>query len=141
MHRDLKLENLLLSDGRVLLADFGCSAQARGLRETYCGTPDYVAPEVLLGVPQTEKVDVWGLGVLLFELLTGRAPFSPADEGLNRYEHMLKLKENIMSGNVAQVHLLNKGARDLFLRLTDAEPERRPSARQVLNHAWILFMT
>lgn len=141
MHRDLKPENLLINEGRLMIADFGCSSLAKDTRTTYCGTPDYVAPEVILGQQQTEKVDIWGLGVLLFELLTGKNPFSPHIEDLNRYEYMTQLRDNILQGWVQNLNLLNDGAKDLFLRLTDKDPSRRPSARQIFNHAWIVFMT
>lgn len=65
------------ANDEVKLADFGCSNYLEGVRHTYCGTPDYLAPEIILGDPQNEKVDVWALGILLFELVKGKAPFSP----------------------------------------------------------------
>lgn len=73
MHRDLKLENLLLdSKANVKLTDFGWSALSTDkLRQTYCGTIDYMAPEMVAGLPYNFKVDIWSLGVLLFELTQG----------------------------------------------------------------------
>jgi len=138
MHRDLKPENLLVDDGRIMIADFGCSSFAKGTRNTYCGTPDYVAPEVVLGQQQTEKVDIWGLGVLLFEMLTGKSPFSPTKEDLNRYDYMTQLKDNIIKGWVQDLNLLSNNARDLFQRLVHCDPSKRPSAKQILHHPWIL---
>lgn len=73
MHRDLKLENLLLdSKGNLKLSDFGWSAiNTTRLRQTYCGTLDYMAPEMVQGRQYDSKVDIWSLGVLLFELTQG----------------------------------------------------------------------
>lgn len=138
MHRDLKPENLLLNNGKIMIADFGCSSFVKGCRNTFCGTPDYVAPEVVLSQQQTEKVDIWGLGVLLFELLTCKSPFSPNKETLNRYEYMTQLKDNITQGWVQDLHLLSSGPQDLFLRLTNNDPSKRPTAKQILHHPWIL---
>lgn len=140
MHRDLKPENILIDSLTVKLADFGCSSIAQGDRNTYCGTPDYCAPEVLTGEVQNEKIDIWALGVLLFELLTGMSPFAPKGENLSRYQYMAKLKENILQGNAEGIDLLNDGAKDLFRRLTHLDHTKRPTAVQILNHAWIIFM-
>ena len=77
-HRDLKLENLLLARpndiSSVVIADFGParnSINARQVFSTQCGTPSYVAPEILLGKPYTPAVDVWSIGVILYTLLIG----------------------------------------------------------------------
>lgn len=73
IHRDLKLENLLLdSNGNVKLTDFGWSVLiAADTRQTYCGTIDYMAPEMVAGQQYDFKVDIWSLGVLLYELTQG----------------------------------------------------------------------
>jgi len=79
VHRDIKPENLLVgSDGTVKLSDFGWAVHAVGSearRSTLCGTPEYVAPEMLLSTSYTHTVDNWSLGVLSYELVTGRTPF------------------------------------------------------------------
>ena len=61
------------------MADFGWSNFNKGSRKTYCGTLDYLAPEMILEKGHDEKLDVWCLGVLLYELLTGKAPFTPPE--------------------------------------------------------------
>ena len=78
IHRDIKPENLLIGSGGVIkLADFGWSVHTpRNLRETLCGTLDYLPPEMLAGQPYDHGVDVWAVGVLLYEFLVGRAPFA-----------------------------------------------------------------
>lgn len=78
IHRDLKPENLLLdSKWNIKLCDFGWSAEARQStkRMTFCGTIDYMAPEMFKNEPHDHSLDIWCLGVLLYELLLGCPPF------------------------------------------------------------------
>ena len=77
IHRDLKAENLLVgSDGHLKLADFGWSAHTISMkRQTQCGTPDYISPEMLACLPYDHNVDIWAVGVLAFEFLTGTTPW------------------------------------------------------------------
>ncbi|KAG2392275.1 hypothetical protein C9374_012527 [Naegleria lovaniensis] len=92
IYRDLKPENILLhSDGHIKLTDFGLAKEgitsaggnASGTKtRTFCGTPDYLSPEIIKGLPHGKAVDYWSMGVLLFEFLTGRSPF----RGSNRKE-------------------------------------------------------
>lgn len=78
----MKPENLLISDrGNVKIADFGWAGvkeQIDSLKSTMCGTWDYMAPEIMQNKPYNEKVDVWALGVLLYELTQGYPPFKGA---------------------------------------------------------------
>ena len=83
MHRDMKPENVLLDgEGHVRLSDFGLAKEAKGddsletlSTKTFCGTPSYMAPEVLLGTGHGVPVDWWSLGTLIFEMLSGCPPF------------------------------------------------------------------
>ena len=82
--RDLKLDNLLLdTEGYVKIADFGLCKEGMGYGDrtgTFCGTPEFLAPEVLTETSYTRAVDWWGLGVLIFEMLVGESPFPGDDE-------------------------------------------------------------
>ncbi len=85
IHRDIKPENILLDEGDVpKISDFGWSVEG-GARKTFCGTLEYMAPEVLQRGNYDEKVDVWALGILLYEMLHGRAPFQVPSRAISTF--------------------------------------------------------
>lgn len=77
IHRDLKPENLLVGDKNILkICDFGwCVQEDSEQRNTFCGTLEYMAPEMITNKSHNQMLDVWSLGILLYELCHGRAPF------------------------------------------------------------------
>lgn len=75
LHRDMKPENVLIQNDQIKIADFGWGNLNNDFRNTYCGTPDYLSPEMILGTGHDEKLDVWTLGVLMYEMMTGNPPF------------------------------------------------------------------
>lgn len=76
VHRDIKPENIMVTPDGVRLSDFGWAVRAGvARRDTFCGTPDYFSPEVVMYTPFDYKVDNWALGILAYELLCGNPPF------------------------------------------------------------------
>jgi len=76
-YRDMKPENLLVAnDGHIRITDFGFAKKIEDKTYTLCGTPDYLAPEIILGQGHNQGVDWWAFGILLFELLSGYPPFN-----------------------------------------------------------------
>ena len=102
MHRDIKVfvllvqpENILLTNGnKAKLCDFGFAA-ILGERKTLCGTYEYMSPEMIQGKHYDSKVDVWALGILLFELIAGKAPFqgNSPEEVLNQMKTKIFFNE------------------------------------------------
>lgn len=78
LHRDLKPENILLCKDQIKICDFGWSNTDNEdeIRNTFCGTPDYLSPEMITGTGHNEKLDVWTMGVLMYEMMTGTPPFT-----------------------------------------------------------------
>lgn len=79
MHRDIKLENVMLKDGAPKLIDFGWCVHSFGRRSTMCGTPEYLSPEMLSGDEYDSRLDVYTLGVVFYEMLFLRSPFFAED--------------------------------------------------------------
>lgn len=137
MHRDIKLENLLLdSKANIKLTDFGWSAiNADKLRQTYCGTIDYMAPEMVTGNQYDWKVDIWSLGVLLFELTQGRPwlPGKPPFDG----QTMSEKQENIKNGRIGTMIGVSDACKDLVQRLLTIDPSKRPTIQEVFDHKFV----
>ncbi len=77
IHRDIKPENILIFESGVKLADFGSSIQhSPDSGDQICGTPEYLAPEMIENQTYDEKIDIWSVGVLVYEMLVGRTPFT-----------------------------------------------------------------
>ncbi|GJD08977.1 Aurora kinase A [Galdieria sulphuraria] len=132
IHRDIKPENLLIgAKNELKIADFGWSVYAPdSRRQTLCGTLDYLAPEMIEGQQHDEAVDIWGLGVLMYEFLVGRPPFEASGQH-ETYSRITKVELNIPE-NISDL------ARDLLQHLLVKDPRRRIPFYQVLEHPWIL---
>eukprot|EP00929_Paragymnodinium_shiwhaense_P118407 TRINITY_DN90328_c0_g1_i1.p1 TRINITY_DN90328_c0_g1~~TRINITY_DN90328_c0_g1_i1.p1 ORF type:complete len:843 (+),score=225.14 TRINITY_DN90328_c0_g1_i1:93-2531(+) len=136
IYRDLKPENLLLSDkGFVKLTDLGLAKFSVGLTYTTCGTPDYFAPETIAGSGHYFAVDWWALGVLIFELMTGKPPFE-ASTPTKTYQKILKG----ISAVPCPAHIAGP-LREILKDLLRKDPARRLPMRaggtaNVKRHKW-----
>ncbi|KAM4842055.1 aurora kinase A isoform 1-T2 [Thomomys bottae] len=132
IHRDIKPENLLLgSSGELKIADFGWSVHAPSSRRTtLCGTLDYLPPEMIEGRMHDEKVDLWSLGVLCYEFLTGKPPFE-AQTYQETYRRISRVEFTFPE-------FVTEGARDLISRLLKHSASQRPTLGEVLEHPWII---
>ncbi|CAL1264946.1 unnamed protein product [Larinioides sclopetarius] len=120
VYRDIKLDNILLDmEGHVHLVDFGMcrTGMLDNKTSTFCGTPDYIAPEIILGQTYNQSVDWWSLGVLLFEMLAGRSPFIGTDED--------ELYWSICHEEPAYPHFLSKDAKNILENLLIKSPVKR----------------
>ncbi|MCJ1387354.1 hypothetical protein MMC18_000197 [Xylographa bjoerkii] len=126
IYRDLKPENILLDySGHIALCDFGlCKLDMKDedRTNTFCGTPEYLAPELLLGQGYTKTVDWWTLGVLLYEMLTGLPPYY--DENTNEMYRKILSEPLHFPGP----EIVPPTAKDLLTQLLDRRPERRLGA-------------
>uniref|UniRef100_A0A7N6BZP4 protein kinase C n=1 Tax=Anabas testudineus TaxID=64144 RepID=A0A7N6BZP4_ANATE len=124
VYRDLKLDNLLMdADGFVRIADFGLCKEGMGHGDrtsTFCGTPEFLAPEVLTDSNYTRSVDWWGLGVLIFEMLVGESPFPGDDEE--------EVFDSIVNDEVCYPRFLSPESLSLIQQLLQKNPETRLGA-------------
>ncbi len=113
IHRDIKPENLLLDkNNNIKLCDFGwCVEASKGDRQTFCGTYEYMAPEVISEKPYGQSIDIWSLGVLLYELLHGYSPFRAKKGGADEYKQIFR---NIIKYDFRIDRDLDEECRDLL---------------------------
>ena len=138
-HRDLKPENLLLAraddDSAIKLADFGFACRLPGGRRELtkqCGTPQYVAPEIIAGTPYGVEVDLWSAGVIFYILLVGYPPFYEED-----FDDLYnKIEAAAFDFDDELWERVSPEAKELIGRLLTADPFKRFTAEQALAHAW-----
>eukprot|EP00300_Choanocystis_sp_HF-7_P042252 c9011_g1_i2.p1 GENE.c9011_g1_i2~~c9011_g1_i2.p1 ORF type:complete len:426 (-),score=101.37 c9011_g1_i2:107-1384(-) len=139
VYRDLKPENILLDvDGHIVLTDFGLSKEAvssiNGAR-TVCGTPEYLAPEILLGFGHGTAVDWWSLGTLMYEMLGGLPPFYA--------KNRQAMFDKILTAPLSFPPSFSRAARDLLIGLLEREPEMRlgsKGANEIRSHPFFSGM-
>jgi calcium/calmodulin-dependent protein kinase I len=138
VHRDLKPENLLCAsnsttDLYIYVADFGLSRvfHDREQLNTYCGSPEYVAPEVLACVPYEKAVDLWSVGVITYILLTGFLPF------YDKNHSVLFEKIQSVDYNWEDCPEVSPAAKHFIQHLLVKDPKKRYTADMAMNHPWV----
>ena len=130
IHRDIKPENILLTKtGGIKICDFGWCAIGSNNRSTYCGTLDYMAPEILNGSNYCNKVDIWSLGILLYEILQGTTPF----KGKSQLEKL----GNINKRKLEYAFSISQAAKNLIDKLLSRNPSVRPDIFDIFADEWM----
>ena len=137
IHRDLKPQNLLISNcGDIKISDFGFAKEHNNidnLKQTYCGSPLYMAPEILHYQKYNSKSDLWSVGIIIYEMITGKPPYH-----VKNFYQLMKLidKENIVLPYKYKLYI-SKELQNLLLRLLVKEPERRIGWSEFFNVKWL----
>jgi len=134
IYRDLKPENILLDEtGHIRLIDFGFAKHVTDVTYTLCGTPDYLAPEIIQSKPYSQAVDWYALGILIYEMLAGYPPFYKEDH--------VELYQQILEGKYSFPAHINHTARDLIRKLLQPDLSKRygnlkGGVDDIKNHKW-----
>jgi serine/threonine protein kinase len=139
IHRDLKLANLFVKDGNTIkLGDFGLATKhenANRKRKSVCGTPNYIAPEILSGDGHSFQVDNWAIGILLFAMLIGKPPFETTNmkSTYNRIQSCMY----VFPPDVP----INSKAKSLIMKTLTKAPNKRPTFEEMLESEYFVEIT
>ena len=137
IHRDIKPENILMfEDGVVKLCDFGwCARLDGGQRITFCGTVEYMSPEMVNKEEYNKEIDVWSLGILLYEMIHGHSPFKPDKPKFNIYEVM----SNIKIQNLKFNDEISEESKELIIHLLDRDICKRYKIEDIYNSKFVKY--
>ena len=135
IHRDIKPENILLNGDKIKLCDFGwCCETNTNNRKSFCGTFEYMAPEIIKETPYGKPVDIWALGILLYELYFGVSPFS--SNKVNE-EQTKEVINNIMLKRLFfDRKSISYDMKDLIIHMLEDDINRRYTIDEVVSHPW-----
>lgn len=140
LYRDLKPENVLVqNDGYLMVADFGLAkiSKAGELTNSFCGTAEYLAPEMLIGNGHDATVDWWALGILIYEMIVGIPPFFHRQR--NKMYHFIKESKVNFPDPERHKIFITPECKDLILRLLDKNKRTRLGVNgidEILAHEW-----
>ncbi|KAB0797265.1 hypothetical protein PPYR_08259 [Photinus pyralis] len=133
IHRDLKLGNLFLNDDlHVKIGDFGLAARIEfegETKKTLCGTPNYIAPEILNKKGHSFEVDIWSIGCIMYTLLVGKPPFETSS--LKETYNRIKKCHYKLTSTISQP------ARQMIMTMLQSDPKSRPKVQQLLSHEFL----
>ena len=134
IHRDIKPENILIgNDNKLKLCDFGWAKELTlENRSTFCGTVEYMAPEIVGSENYDYSVDIWSLGILLYELLYGHSPFKAS----NTKNVILNIKTHELNYDDKNKKI-SKSCKDLIQKLLNSNPQKRLKIKDILEHPFI----
>ncbi|NP_956744.1 caM kinase-like vesicle-associated protein [Danio rerio] len=145
VHRNLKLENLVyynrLKHSKIVISDFHLAKLENGLIKEPCGTPEYLAPEVVGRQRYGRPVDCWALGVIMYILLSGNPPFYDEADDDDYENHDKNLFRKILAGDYEfdspYWDEISDSAKNLVSRLMEVDQDQRLTAQEAINHEWI----
>ncbi|XP_020489548.1 caM kinase-like vesicle-associated protein [Labrus bergylta] len=145
VHRNLKLENLVyynrLKNSKIVISDFHLAKLENGLIKDPCGTPEYLAPEVVGRQRYGKPVDCWATGVIMYILLSGNPPFYDETDDDDYENHDKNLFRKILAGDYEfdspYWDEISDSAKSLVSRLMEVDQDQRLTAQEAINHEWI----
>jgi len=139
-HRDIKPENILLDEnGGIKLCDFGwCVNVAKGERTTFCGTYEYMAPEMINDEFYDKGIDIWSLGVLLYEMIHGYSPFRAHKFVKDAKKAQIEIFVNIKNNNYTINKDISEECIDLIDKLLTTDTKKRIKIDELFKHSWVV---
>ena len=136
VHRDIKPENILLNSDKIKLCDFGwCCETNTNNRNSFCGTFEYMAPEIINELPYGKPVDIWALGILLYEFYYGVSPFNSNRENEEQNKEIIDniLQKRLYFPNRKKI---SYDMKDLIIHMLNSDVSKRYTIDQVVAHPW-----